>query len=111
MGFQMTGNGFSPPWFCITIAAEKRSVLSSDRSATLFSAAHAFPVRTPSFLQAEISGIDLHAVIFMVEQAIQNVDAFASGFVAAQVFFASLFRCPCSVLAARLLSLTFFLSP
>ena len=42
--------------------------------------------RKNAFLQAEISGVDLHAVIFMVEQAVQNVDAFASGFVAAQVF-------------------------
>ena len=42
--------------------------------------------RKNAFLQAEISGIDLHAVIFMVEQAVQNIDAFASGFVAAQVF-------------------------
>ena len=73
-----------PPWFCITIAAESRSVLSSDRSATL-SAPPRFS-RKNAFLQAEISGIDLHAVIFMVEQAVQNIDAFASGFVAAQVF-------------------------
>lgn len=42
--------------------------------------------RKNAFLQAEISGVDLHAVIFMVEQAVQNIDAFASGFVAAQVF-------------------------
>ncbi len=69
----------------------KRFILRTDRQR--FSAPPT-AFRKNAFLQAEISGIDLHAVIFMVEQAIQNVDAFASGFVAAQVFSHLFFDAP-----------------